>query len=116
MLQIEKFLKNLMIQYSPTDRRNAFDVFISQFEIGEDTYDLNELLIAIFLLTKSSMEEKGLELFDLFSKRSAGCLYKEEAETAFSTICDVVCRYSNAILDQDEDVKSMHLEISVRKV
>ena len=114
--RLTKFLKNLKIEYSPDARTNAFDIFIKQFEIGEDSYDLNEILIAIFLLTKSSAEEKGLELFDIFERRSAGCLYKEEARTAFYPICDVVCRYSEGFLDQDEEIKVMHCEISDRKV
>lgn len=116
LAQIQKFIKNLNIEYSYEDRKEVFDSFINHFEIGEDTYDLIDLLAALFLLSKNSVEEKALALFDLFDKRCSGSLYKEDAEFAFDSICKVVCKYSEGFLDEDEESKQIHDEIWERMV
>lgn len=109
-------MKNLDIAYTWEDKREAFDIFISHFEIGEDTYDLIDLLASLFLLSKNSIDEKALALFDLFDKRCSGSLYKEDAEFAFDCICKVVCKYSEGFLNEDQETKEMHIDIWSRNV
>eukprot|EP00331_Platyophrya_macrostoma_P030209 CAMPEP_0176441868 /NCGR_PEP_ID=MMETSP0127-20121128/21467_1 /TAXON_ID=938130 /ORGANISM="Platyophrya macrostoma, Strain WH" /LENGTH=271 /DNA_ID=CAMNT_0017826755 /DNA_START=35 /DNA_END=850 /DNA_ORIENTATION=- len=113
-VQIQKFIKNLKIEYSYDDQKEVFDSFIKHFEVGEDTYDLVDLLAAVFLLSNNSVEEKALAFFDLFDRRASGSLYKEDAEFAFASICEVVCRYSEGFLDEDEEAKRMHVDIWTR--
>jgi hypothetical protein len=116
--QIEKAVEHLGIQYSPEDKE-IFNRFLSAFfsfdEEGVEYYELNLLLTALFIMSKSSQNEKSSSLFDLYDDNYSNSLSRLEADTAFCRICDVVFLYSEKILDNDESMSSLHESIMQKK-
>jgi len=116
--QIERAVDNLGIHYTP-EEKEIFNRFLSAFfsfdEEGIEFYELVLFLTALFLMSKSSQNEKASALFDLFDDNSNNSLSRLEADTAFCRICDVVFLYSEKILDNEQSITSLHEHIMQKK-
>jgi len=109
----------LGIKYT-SQEKEVFNRFLSGFVSFEEEdieyYEFNQILTALFLLSKSSQREKAQGLFDIFDADFNDSLSQFEAEYAFSRICDVVFTYSEKILDNEESMVALHQEIMNKKV
>jgi len=102
------------------EERENFSRFLSAFfsfeEDGVEYYELVHTLTALFLLSKSSQNEKASALFDLFDVNFNNTLSRLEAGTAFCRICDVVFLYTERLLDNEESMVSLHEDIMQKSV
>lgn len=96
--------------------KNFISAFVSFEEEGENYYDLTELLIAIYLLSKSSLREKASALFDLYNDEAQDELSRIEIEGILNRIAEVVFSYSEKLMDNDEGVSQMHCKLSATRV
>ncbi len=114
-----RVLEELGIEYEP-DEEELFLKFLSAFvsfeEDDEKYYDLTELLIAIYLLSKSSQSEKAAALFDLYNDEAKEELTRIELESVLARIIEVVFIYSEKLMDNDEGMVLLHSKIADKNV
>lgn len=116
--QLERVLEELEIKLtleSEFHYKNFISAFVSFEEEGENFYDLTELLIAIYLLSKSSLREKASALFDLYNDEAKDELSRMEIERILDRIAEVVFTYSEKLMDTDEGLSQMHCKLSATK-
>jgi len=117
--QMYRVLEELGIEYEP-DEEELFLKFLSAFvsfeEDDEKHYDLTELLIAIYLLSKSSQSEKAAALFDLYNDEAKEELSRIELERVLARIVEVVFAYSEKLMDNDEGMVLLHSKIADKNV
>lgn len=113
--QMFRVLEELGIEYEP-EEEELFLRFLSAFEAFEEDeekfYDLTELLIAIYLLSKSSQSEKAAALFDLYNDEAREELTRFELERVLERIIEVVFLYSEKLVDNEEGLVQLHSKIA----
>ena len=98
----------------------SYSMFISGFLIDPKEevkhYNLKSLLLAIFLLSKSSQKEKAAALFDIYDEHCDRKLTRDEIRAMLISAIEVVFSYSEKLLDNNEGMIQMHHEIVTAKV
>jgi hypothetical protein len=112
--QLARVIEGLGIKYDKEGEEhynNFISAFVSFEEEGENYYELTELLISIYLLSKSSQTEKASALFDIYNDEAKEKLSRIELERVLVRIIEVVFTYSEKLLDNDEGLVQLHSKI-----
>jgi len=111
---LQKAIDDLGLNYNEVELE-SYSMFISAFLIDPKEevkhYNLKTLLLAIFLLSKSSQKEKAAAMFDMYDEHCERKLTREELKAMLISVIEVVFTYSEKLLDNDEGMVQMHHEI-----
>ena len=105
-----KSLNNLGIHYQSSEDQELMKSFFGSFDYGDGSYDITQILTAIYLMSNSDKNEKALALFDLYDFDSSQQLEEMEFNTAIQRICESVFEYSEKLMEVEEDIKDIHRE------
>jgi len=112
-------LREAGLNYSQKEQK-MLDGFFSSFLIFEENdieyYDMFQLLSIMFLLSKSSQEEKAKALFNLYDDNGVGKIDKLYFETAIYRLIDAIFFYSEKLLDIQDGLFQLHEKITNEKV